>query len=341
VDQTGNIGKLVISVARSLYIDVAFLTPHDFHQFSQTYSEVKTDALDSYIIADLSVRMTDRLHPVNEKSEMLEELRHYTHYRSELVRDMTRTKNQLHDLLVQVHPALSTLVAGAGLSSEFYPRLFSHYGGSSGLRRAGKKRVTAFVAKLPYYKARAAARVEALFEALCKQTITLPGSAAAEKLIEIHANELLRYRIMLAEINKQIAECFEMFEECRILSSMPGIGEVFSTVILCEIGDIGRFANSGRLAAYSGVAPSKRQSGTSLNGTKKKRKCNRILKNAFCESAWIAAQTDEFSAAFYKKKRAEGKKHFGAVLALARHRVDIIYAMLTNGSVYEPRMIVR
>jgi transposase len=91
------------------------------------------------------------------------------------------------------------------------------------------------------------------------------------------------------------------------------------------------------LAAYSGVAPSRRQSGSTINGAKKKKRYNRALKNAMCESAWISVQHDMFSSTYYRKKRAEGKSHSAAVLALARRRADIIYAMMKSGSMYEPK----
>jgi hypothetical protein len=88
-------------------------------------------------------------------------------------------------------------------------------------------------------------------------------------------------------------------------------------------------------------APSKRQSGTTLDSAKKKIKCNRQLRNAFCESARISINSDEWSRWLYDKKRAEGKKHRQAILALARHRTDILYAMLKNGSLYEPKTMRR
>ena len=40
--------------------------------------------------------------------------------------------------------------------------------------------------------------------------------------------------------------------------------------------------------------------------------------------------------AYYDKKIAEGKKHRQAIRALARRRVEVIYALLANGTFYEP-----
>ena len=119
------------------------------------------------------------------------------------------------------------------------------------------------------------------------------------------------------------------------------MGPVFAAVIVAEIGDLSRFPDAGHLAAYAGVAPSKRQSGSGKGGSKKRSRCNRILKGAFCESAWIAIQHDKEARRFFEKKLGEGKTHKQAILALARHRVDVVYAMLRTGSAYGPKAAAR
>jgi hypothetical protein len=43
------------------------------------------------------------------------------------------------------------------------------------------------------------------------------------------------------------------------------------------------------------------------------------------------------SEAYYRKKRAEGKGHHQAVIALARRRVDVLWAMLRDGQTYSER----
>ncbi|MFE5914164.1 IS110 family transposase, partial [Streptomyces wedmorensis] len=42
------------------------------------------------------------------------------------------------------------------------------------------------------------------------------------------------------------------------------------------------------------------------------------------------------SRRFYERKRAEGKRHIQAVLALARRRVNVLWALLRDGRTYEP-----
>ncbi|WP_205827788.1 transposase [Bifidobacterium thermophilum] len=61
---------------------------------------------------------------------------------------------------------------------------------------------------------------------------------------------------------------------------MPGIAARTASQILLAIGgDISRFKDAARLAAYAGIAPVTRQSGTSIHGERPTRGGNKRLKN--------------------------------------------------------------
>jgi hypothetical protein len=51
----------------------------------------------------------------------------------------------------------------------------------------------------------------------------------------------------------------------------------------------------------------------------------------------ISIHTCPESRQYYDKKRAEGKKHTQAVLALARRRVNVLWALLRDNRAYQPR----
>lgn len=53
-------------------------------------------------------------------------------------------------------------------------------------------------------------------------------------------------------------------------------------------------------------------------------------------SALTALRTDPASRTYYERKRAQGKRHNQAVLALAHRRVLVLYAMLRDGTLYDP-----
>ncbi|MEW6635619.1 MAG: hypothetical protein AB1425_02270 [Actinomycetota bacterium] len=74
-----------------------------------------------------------------------------------------------------------------------------------------------------------------------------------------------------------------------------------------------------------------------MSHRRRSRRGNRVLKFVFYQSAFLALADDEPSKTFYRRKRAEGKNHRQAVIALARRRVNVLWAMLRNGSAYEQR----
>nr|GLK33500.1 hypothetical protein GCM10017611_03420 [Rhodococcus wratislaviensis] len=112
-----------------------------------------------------------------------------------------------------------------------------------------------------------------------------------------------------------------------VLTSIPGIGVRTAARILIEVGDGSAFPSAAHLAAYAGIAPITRKSGSSIRGEHPARSGNKKLKRALFLSA-LAALHDPISRAYYHKKRDEKKKHNAALICLARRRCDVLYAML-------------
>ena len=63
------------------------------------------------------------------------------------------------------------------------------------------------------------------------------------------------------------------------------------------------------------------------------RRGNKILKRTMFLSAF-AALRDPISRAYYDRKISQGKRHNQALIALARRRSDVLYAMLRDGVFY-------
>ena len=72
----------------------------------------------------------------------------------------------------------------------------------------------------------------------------------------------------------------------------------------------------------------------SLSYKRRAKKGNRALKRIFYQSAYSAIGHHEKSREYYQRKRAEGKMHDQAVVALARRRVNVLWAMLRDGTTY-------
>ncbi len=103
-----------------------------------------------------------------------------------------------------------------------------------------------------------------------------------------------------------------------------------------DVGDGRWFPSAAHLAAYAGLAPATRSSGSSIRGEQPSRKGNKQLERAFFLSAF-AALADPVSRAYYDKKISQGKHHTQALLCLARRRADVLFAVLRDGTFYEPQ----
>jgi transposase len=97
------------------------------------------------------------------------------------------------------------------------------------------------------------------------------------------------------------------------------------------------FENADRLAGVAGVAPVPKDSGRISGNHHRPKRYDRRLLRALYISSEIAARHCPVSAAYYNRKRAEGKNHKQAVLALARRRTNVIWALLRDGTTFQHR----
>lgn len=115
------------------------------------------------------------------------------------------------------------------------------------------------------------------------------------------------------------------------LEGMPRLGLHTAMTIVGNSGDISRFGgNVDRYVAYAGLAPASHQGGAGEPSSRPRRRYNRYLKNAFMFMAFNRLQFDPRAREYYQRKRREGKKHWAAIRALARHLCRIVFCMLTG-----------
>ena len=122
--------------------------------------------------------------------------------------------------------------------------------------------------------------VNNIFMALAAQNLTIPGTKAAELVIPQLAANIKTLKTQHDTIAGQVKGLLEDFPLSKFLMSMPGIGMKTAAQILLSIGDESDFASSSHLAAYAGIAPVTRRSGSSIRGEFPSRTGNKRLKNA-------------------------------------------------------------
>ncbi len=96
-----------------------------------------------------------------------------------------------------------------------------------------------------------------------------------------------------------------------------------------------QFGSADRLAGVAGLAPVPRDSGRIHGNLHRPRRYDRRLLRACYLSAMISVRSCPASQTYYARKRTEGKRHTQAVLALARRRLNVLWAMLRDGTSYQ------
>jgi transposase len=331
VDQPATIGALPVTVARACGHQVAYLPGLAMRRIADLYpGRAKTDARDAFIIADAARSLPHTLRQVDVGDDALAELDVLIGFDDDLAGEATRISNRIRGLLTGIHPALERAI-GPKIAHTAVLEILSRCGGPTGIAKAGRRKLTV-IAKT-HAPRMGEKLVTAILAALDEQTVTVPGTAAADTVLPRLADSLktvLQQRKMVAS---EVEEILDAHPLAGVLISMPGIGIRTAARILLEIGDASSFKSSGHLAAYAGIAPVTRESGSSIKGEHPARTGNRRLKRAFFLAAF-AALADPTSRTYYDRKRAEGKKHNAALICLARRRCDVIYAMLRDKAHY-------
>ncbi|ELP46356.1 hypothetical protein D522_11487, partial [Mycobacterium avium subsp. paratuberculosis S5] len=151
------------------------------------------------------------------------------------------------------------------------------------------------------------------------------------------AKEVMALDTEIGDTDAMIEERFRRHRHAEIILSMPGFGVILGAEFLAATGgDMAAFASADRLAGVAGLAPVPRDSGRISGNLKRPRRYDRRLLRACYLSALVSIRTDPSSRTYYDRKRTEGKRHTQAVLALARRRLNVLWAMLRDHAVYHP-----
>ena len=294
------------------------------HQSATTLRKTKNDRSDAKNIA-LIVASED-LQPDQPLSYHIVELKSLSRARFLTVKDRSSLKNKVKRFVTVLFPELLDV--------------FTDLFGASGM---------ALMTRYPSAKALAACNLDTLTELLRTASRGRFGrekagalrKLAKESIGTFSDSAVFQLRLLLKRIellNTQI----EMYDdEIRRLMdqldspilSLPGIGYTLGAMILSEIGDIKRFSSPAKLLAFAGLEPSVYQSGkfNPASGKMVKRG-SPFLRWAILQAATYAPAFSITFAAYYDKKRLEGKSPSVAHSHVAKKLVRVIFALLSKNA---------
>jgi transposase len=155
-------------------------------------------------------------------------------------------------------------------------------------------------------------------------------------LLKLHLDQIDAFDATIARIDEEVNANVEPFRVAmKMLSAIPGVGDLSAAVIVSEIGiDMSRFETAGHLISWAGLCPQNDQSAGKRRSTRMKKGAP-WLKSTLIQCAWCASRSkDSYLQAQYLRLRSRrGAKK--AVCAVAASILTAAYHMLKNGTLYQ------
>ncbi|EGE2246310.1 IS110-like element ISSfl4 family transposase, partial [Shigella flexneri] len=263
VDQPATIGALPVAVARSEGVLVGYLPGLAMRRIADLHAgEAKTDARNAAIIAEAARTLPHALRTLKLADEQIAELSMLCGFDDDLAAQTTQASNRIRGLLTQIHPAPER-VLGPRLEHPAVLDLLQRYPSPEKLASLGEKKLAAQLCKLaPRLGKRLAADIA---QALAEQTVVVPGTNAAAVVLPRLALQLITLRKQRDEVALEVEQRVLAHPLYPVLTSMPGVGVRTAARLLTEVA-CRAFASAAHLAAYAGLAPVTRRSGSSIRG---------------------------------------------------------------------------
>ncbi|MTD54185.1 IS110 family transposase [Amycolatopsis sp. RM579] len=328
IDIAGTASALLLALLAAHGQHAVYVPGRTVNRMSGAYrGEAKTDARDASVIAE-----TSRVRNDFQAIDVPADLALLTAHGTDLVADRVRLINRLRDVLTGISPTLERAFDYSACKGALL--LLTGYQTPAALRRIGQTRLTAWLAnrKVPSADTVAATALDA---ARSQQT-TLPGEQVAAGIVAELARQILALDQRLTTIETQIRDTFHTHPQAEIIESLPGIGPILGAELVIAAGDLAAYADAGHLASAAGLVPVPRDSGRRTGNLHRPKRYSPRPRRVFYLSAQTSIIREGPNRDFYLKKRSQGLKHVQAITALARRRVDVLWALLRDNRVFTP-----
>jgi len=184
-------------------------------------------------------------------------------------------------------------------------------------------------------------RLEALLEMLQQERNRLAAginSSSVKEGLEQHItylDEQITHTQSL--IRDHIDQNPTLKQQRYLLTSIPGIGEATAAKLLAEIVDVNHYRSARQVAAFAGLVPKHRESGSSVRG--KPRLCKvgtARLRKALYFPAIVATRHNPVIRAVSQRLSERGKCPMLIIGAAMRKLIHIAYGVLKSGKPFDP-----
>lgn len=295
-------------------------------------SGAKSDRFDAMVLAEFLRTDHARLKPLLPSSPRAQELKLLTRDHHRLVKHHTRLLNQLVATLKEFYPTALELFSE--VSSNVALDFLEAYSSPTHARQISQAEWKEFARQHRLKRAGAAAGWEALQQP--RPRVPAYVERAKTRMVRSLVAQLRVSTGEVAAYAEEIEHFFAAMPLAETARSLPGgkSGTTLAT-LWAELGDApGRWESPRHLQAEAGATPVTHQSGKHA-AVFFRFACNKRLRHAVCQFAFISLRLSDWARAYYRRQRARGHKHWAAIRALAAKWLKIIFIMWRDGVPYD------
>ena len=313
------------------------LNPKQVKKFKEAYPDLpKNDFVDAFVIAD-HLRFGRIAREVYMDDYRYQALRTLTRARFDVIQNLTREKQRFANYLFlkcsgmaqdkDIQNTSATTVA-----------LMERFETVDDLANADLDELTAFLEEKGRNFADPATKAKAI-QVAARNSYRLPSTVnnSVNQAMSVSIASMRALEKQVKILDKAIEQQFEIIP--NPLTSIPGIGKVYSAGIIAEIGDIHRFDSQASIAKFAGLVWTQHQSGDfEAEHSQMIKTGNRYLRYYLLEAANSVRRCDSEFRRYYdlKFKEVNRFQHKRALALTARKLVRLVFRLLKDNRLYIP-----
>lgn len=181
---------------------------------------------------------------------------------------------------------------------------------------------------------------------LAHAKVNVDSRRGQEKILALATEKTMRFELdiligeirhlsdAIAKLDRQLADPTLTLPGHEHLTSIPGIGDIGATTLLCAIGPISDFADAAHLASYLGIVPSVHRSDQTSHYGRITKRGNRSARRVLVQCTLVAIRHHAGLRAFFERIRARrgvGK----AIIATARKLLTLVDYTLRHEIIWQ------
>ena len=313
------------------------LNPKQVKKFKEAYPDLpKNDFVGAFVIAD-HLRFGRIAREIYMDDYRYQALRTLTRARFDVIQNLTREKQRFANYLFLKCSGMAQDKDIQNTSATTIA-LMERFETVDDLANVNLDELTAFLEEKGRSFADPATKAKAI-KVAARNSYRLPSTVnnSVNQAMSVSIASMRALEKQVKILDKAIEQQFEIIP--NPLTSIPGIGKVYSAGIIAEIGDIHRFDSQASIAKFAGLVWTQHQSGDfEAEHSQMIKTGNRYLRYYLLEAANSVRRCDSEFRRYYDLKFKEVNKyqHKRALALTARKLVRLVFRLLKDNRLYIP-----